>query len=129
LLAYKRQRLLDAGLEARVTLIHHGHEQMSAQIPTSVHGRVSAIMFNLGYLPGSDRNTITQPRTTETAIKAASELLAPSGIMSILVYRGHAGGTAEADIVVLTLNSLGNNNFEVTRQLSPGPWLYLIRKL
>lgn len=128
-LANTHQRLLEAGLDNQVTLLHNGHERMGTDVPASLHGRVNAIMFNLGYLPGSDKNTVTQPETTTLAIQAATELLAPGGIMSILVYRGHTGGLAEADAVALTLDSLSSSNFEVTQHTSPGPWLYLIRKL
>ena len=128
-LANTHQRLLDAGLASRVTLIHRGHEHMSAQIPTSVHGQVSAVMFNLGYLPGSNKNTITQPETTAAAIESAARLLARNGIMSILVYRGHAGGLTEADAVARILDSLSGDGFEISKHTSPGPCLYIIKKI
>ncbi len=127
-LANTHQRMADAEFESHVTLIHDGHENMSAQVPASMHGQISAIMFNLGYLPGSDKHTITLPKTTSTAIKAATRLLAPNGVMTILVYRGHAGGQDEADAVIHVLESLCTSDFEISRHTSPGPWLYVIEK-
>ncbi len=126
-LANTRQRLLDAKLEERVTLIHDGHQSMQARIPQSLHGSISAIMFNLGYLPGSDKSSITQPKTTTTAIQAATKLLAINGVMTILAYRGHTGGMDEADAVARLLKSLGNNGFKISEHRTPGPWLYVIR--
>ena len=63
-LANTRQRLADAGLENRATLIQGGHEHMELLLPSRVVGQVSAIMFNLGYLPGGDKHTVTRPETT-----------------------------------------------------------------
>lgn len=127
-LANTHQRLLDGGLASSVTLIHQGHEHMRAQIPAEVHGQVSAIMFNLGYLPGSDKKTITQPATTAAAVESAAQLLARDGIMTILAYRGHTGGQNEADTVVRLLDSLDKQQFEIEQHPSPGPWLYIVKK-
>ncbi|WP_311771715.1 class I SAM-dependent methyltransferase, partial [Cohnella lubricantis] len=48
---------------APVTLLHAGHERMAELIAPEHHGRVRAVMFNLGYLPaeGSDRDVMTRP--------------------------------------------------------------------
>lgn len=128
-MANTRHRLLDAGLDDSVILIHDGHQNMLAQIPLSLHGKIAAIMFNLGYLPGGNKSSITHPDTTVTAIHAASEMLAQNGVMTILVYRGHAGGMDESDAVARILDSLSGNGFEITTHTSPGPWLYVIKKI
>lgn len=128
-LANTHQRLLDAGLNKHVTLILDGHENMQAHIPAWAQGRISAIMFNLGYLPGSDKHTITRPDTTLVAINTATWLLAPGAITTILVYRGHAGGQAEADTIKSLLDSMNQEQFRIELHPSPGPWLYVIEKL
>lgn len=97
-----RQRLAAEtgdGALAPVTLVHAGHERMAASIPDSDHGRLAAVMFNLGYLPGGDPALITRPDTTLAALEAALALLAPGGIMTAVLYPGHAGGEAEAEAV------------------------------
>lgn len=127
-LANTRQRLAAAGLENRAALIQGGHEHMAFMIPSRIQGQISAIMFNLGYLPGGDKHKVTRPETTLAAVKAATRLLAPGGIMTILVYRGHAGGQDEADTISRALDSLKQNGFEVELHPSPGPWLYVIGK-
>jgi len=101
-LARTRERLAqhnaDAGL-ARVELLLAGHERMLELAPAEAHGRVQAVMFNLGYLPGGDTAVITKPGTTLAAMEAALALLAPGGVLTAVLYPGHAGGDAEAQAV------------------------------
>jgi hypothetical protein len=57
-------------------------------------------MFNLGYLPGSDKNCITKSETTLPALAQSLEILKPGGLLSIMLYPGHAGGDTEASAVI-----------------------------
>jgi predicted methyltransferase len=98
-IAAARQRLESTGLARRVVLIEAGHEEMRDRLPAEVAGRVGAVMFNLGYLPGSDRATVTAPATTGPAVRSAVALLRPGGIVSVLVYTGHPGGEAELELL------------------------------
>lgn len=50
------------------------------------------VTFNLGYLPGGDKNLITKVDTTLQALQAASNVLQPGGLISIVAYVGHPGG-------------------------------------
>ena len=61
--------------------------------------RVKAIMFNLGYLPGSDRTMTTVAQSTITALSAAQCLLSPGGVMTVIAYRGHAEGEQETTAI------------------------------
>lgn len=90
-IASTRSRLDAAGL-TNVELKRMSHEYL-AEIarPESV----KAVMFNLGYLPGTDHQVITQPQSTVSALTAAISLLQPGGILSVLCYRGHVGGAEE----------------------------------
>lgn len=77
------------------TLVHAGHETMRAHVPETLHGQVSAVMFNLGYLPGADKAVITKTETTMIAVQEALELLRAGGLLTIAVYPGHEGGAEE----------------------------------
>lgn len=90
-----RERLSAAGLLDRVNLLREGHQDMQK----FVAGPVDAIMFNLGYLPGSDRSIVTRPQTTVEAIASGLELLSRKGRMSVVVYTGHPGAAGEARAV------------------------------
>jgi SAM-dependent methyltransferase len=89
------QRVDEAGLSSRVTLLHTGHEELARHVAVPVQ----VVLFNLGYLPGGDRTIITLPDTTGTALKQALQLLAPGGIVMVTVYPGHSGGSEEQSTV------------------------------
>lgn len=106
-LAATRKRLQQAGLADRVNLVHAGHQALSRHLPATTLGQVKAVVFNLGYLPGGDHALITRPETTLAALNSAWEALAPAGVISLMIYRGHPGGAAEFDAVADWCRSRG----------------------
>lgn len=58
-----------------------------------------SILFNLGYLPGSDKTIITTPKDTLSALNQSPKLLKESGILFVTAYRQHTGGADEAEQV------------------------------
>lgn len=104
--AYARRSFNRSAAAARVKLLHRSHADMAAALPAAVHGKVAAVMFNLGYLPGGDPAVITLPSSTLPALDAALRLLRPGGIVTAVLYTGHAGGAAEADAVCRWAESL-----------------------
>ncbi len=118
-----RERLQAAAQHAQVTLHQVGHEHMAERVPSDWQGRVAAITFNLGYLPGGHHATTTLPATTLAALDQALALLCPGGVLSVLVYRGHPGGQAEADAVEAWFRQQAAGLHTET-STSPGPVLY-----
>lgn len=118
-------RLRAAGLAQRVDLMRLGHEHMIEALPDDWPGTVAAVMFNLGYLPGGDKTRITRAETTVPAMRQSLALLAPGGILSVMLYRGHRGADAETTAVADWIARL--DGWQVDHHPSPGPWLYLIR--
>ncbi|ATX80126.1 Putative rRNA methylase [Mariprofundus aestuarium] len=94
-----KKRLAEADLLDRVTLIHAGHESMLEHVPETDHGKVDIIVFNLGYLPRTDKSVITHEPTTLQALNSSLKLLSSRGHISILAYPGHPGGREEAEAV------------------------------
>jgi SAM-dependent methyltransferase len=107
-----RKRLPDA-LQDRVTLVEASHAEMLEHLPPDVAGRVRAVMFNLGYLPGGDKTLITRPDTSVAAIHTALELLGPNGVVTIVVYTGHEGGREEAEHIETFLKTLPKSSWDV----------------
>jgi len=97
------------------TLHQIGHEKMADLIVAPVQ----SVMFNLGYLPGGDKDVTTQPTTTTEALQAAVDILSPTGIVTILIYTGHPGGREEADAVRSFCCALNDNQFTTTLHKSP----------
>ena len=118
-LAGTEKLLRDSGLLERAVLIRAGHEHMAEYIMKPV----SAVVFNLGWLPGGNHGITTRWETTEKAVRAALGLLSPRGVLVICVYPGHAEGSRERQELVSLLSGLSNREFNVLRQhfLNAGP--------
>jgi len=97
-----RERLEVLASEGKLPELHlllSSHADMLRQIKLADHGKVSAVMFNLGYLPGADPAVITETGTTLEALEAAIVLLRPGGVLTAVLYPGHEGGGDEAAAV------------------------------
>ncbi len=124
-----KKRLEAAGLGDRVTLIRGGHQEMDRLVGTTV----DAVMFNLGYLPGSDQSVTTGPDTTREGIKAALRIINPGGRISVVVYTGHRGSRAEAGEVANLLACLDPKYYSVQKMLfwnsrGHSPELYFVTR-
>lgn len=106
-------RLQAANMHERIVAICGGHQEVAGIIGETV----DAVMFNLGYLPGSDRSVLTSPDTSREGIDAALKILNPGGRMSIVVYTGHPGGADEAEVVGNLLAGLDHKVFSIQKMV------------
>ncbi|KAE9585022.1 hypothetical protein Lal_00018183 [Lupinus albus] len=88
---------LDSNKKQLVKLFNICHSKMEEVVPTNAPVRLVA--FNLGYLPGGDKEIITRSETTLLALEAAKRIVIPGGLISIVVYVGHPGGREELETV------------------------------
>ena len=105
------RKLRQASLDSMVELVHAGHERLNEYVKEPVR----AVAFNLGYLPGSDRITITRPETTLTALEQSLGLLLAGGVILLAVYTGHPGGADEGSAVDAWASELPSPQFNVWR--------------
>jgi SAM-dependent methyltransferase len=109
------------------------HDRLQRTIPDRLHGKLAAVMFNLGYLPGNDNSTVTVPESTLPALGQAAELLRKGGIITIALYTGHEGGAHEADAVREWAEQLPQARFQVLEyrfmnQKNNPPYLIAVEK-
>ena len=90
-----RERLTSEKVTTPVSYHLASHAGLGRLVPSA-----SAVMFNLGYLPGTDQVTITKADSTVEALQQASEILVPGGVISCICYPGHSGGLEEAEAVL-----------------------------
>jgi len=98
------------------TLFCQGHEKISSLLPAETHGNIKAIMFNLGWLPGSDKSVITKTTTTLSALEQSLNILVVGGRLSVILYPGHQGGDTETQAVMQWLTqycSLSDDMFSI----------------
>lgn len=127
--ARTRENLAAAGLLARCTLVHCGHERMAEHAAPGL----SAVMFNLGWLPGAEKCVTTRTETTLAALDAALGLLAPGGIATVCVYPGHAEGERERLALAAFVETLDVRRFNALHHRfvnarAGTPELYVIQK-
>jgi predicted methyltransferase len=108
-----RERLEAANCLAQAELVVADHAQALHSRCKQYAQTVSAITFNLGYLPGSDKSIQTEPESTLAALRAASELLKPNGLLLVTAYRGHDGGQTEAGIVANWMQKIESRGWSV----------------
>ena len=114
-------------------LFHTSHENMTDKIPQQFHGKISAIMFNLGYLPGGDKSIITSSDSTLNTLNTACSLISDRGIITVLAYPGHKGGDVETTNIKTWCEQLNKNHFHIeiitsTVANETAPMLFVIRK-
>lgn len=83
-------------LTPKIHLIHDGHENIENYIDVQINGAI----FNLGYLPGENREVITRPNTTLKAVKSCLSLLQKGGLIVIVIYTGHPSGEEEKNTII-----------------------------
>jgi predicted methyltransferase len=111
---YVRQQ----GLGDAIGLHLCSHEDIDRICASEGIASVRAAMYNLGYLPGGDKTIRTQPESTVRSLEKALLLLAPGGVMTIVVYRGHPGGQEEADAVYQWCQALPSTRYECVHYTS-----------
>jgi len=112
-----RGRLEEEGVLDRVTLIHDSHENCVRCLGEHGVGRLKAVMFNLGYLPGGDRSLVTRPEITVSALQSLLGIVVPGGVITLILYIGHPGGSKEAEAVLRFVQSLDPGRFEAVHYL------------
>jgi predicted methyltransferase len=123
-----RERLEREGLAERVEMRLASHEEMAE---LDVHA--GAIMFNLGYLPGGDKEITTQAASTIRAIGSGLQLLRPGGVMTVMIYWGHSAGEVEKEAVETFCQALSQLEFLVLKyqylnQQNQAPFLLAIER-
>ena len=128
-----RARMAGAGFAENadnggIDYIHDGHEHVARHLvtleeccvkaPCSAERKpyfVVAAMYNLGFLPGSDKQVVTREETTLASLAAAVNALAPGGILAVHAYGGHPGGLKELGAADAWFRNLDSGTADVTR--------------
>lgn len=128
-----KEKLKAEDLLDRCTLFHAGHEQLKSRIPTNETRQLTGAIFNLGYLPGGDKSITTQANTTISAIDQLLELMAPEGIIVLVIYHGHPEGEVERDELLEYVKIIPQNKAHVLHygfmnQVNNPPFIVAIEK-
>jgi predicted methyltransferase len=125
-----RAKALECGVAEQVTFFHESHGNMEKY---AAPGTVSAVMFNLGYLPGNDHDLTTEKECTLAALRSAAHLMRPGAVLSVICYPGHPAGKIEAIAVEDQLASMSADGWRTVKYGAigtrrPAPFLLLAVK-
>lgn len=120
-------------LEKQVNLIHDGHENLLSHLSSSHYENIDGAIFNLGYLPGSDKSIATSATTTIDAIEQLLKHLKKEGIIVLVIYHGHEEGKREKDHLLPFVKSIPQESFHVMEyrfinQKNDPPFIIAIEK-
>ena len=120
-IANTQQRLIEQQCDRYVELFCTSHAMLKEYVPESYHGGVKVIMFNLGYLPGTDKKIITMPDSTLAAFSQSLDLLQSGGSLVVMVYTGHDGGDREWQEIKEWFTTIDEKLFNVVYPVVPSP--------
>jgi hypothetical protein len=110
-LSIARRHAEEACLGGRIRFYLESHAGLADRWQQDFPGQTpQAVLFNLGYLPGGDKQVTTRLESTLTALEASIALLAPGGLISVVLYPGHEEGARETEAVLAWAKALA------------GPW-------
>lgn len=122
-------KLQKAGFSDRVKLIHSGHERLA----DFTSDQVSVVMYNLGYLPGGNKEIITKSSTSIESLGQGLNLLKNEGVITIVLYPGHEEGYLESKEIIKYAVDLASNDYlvyhlRVVNRFGSPPELLVIKK-
>ncbi|WP_332698100.1 class I SAM-dependent methyltransferase [Halalkalibacter lacteus] len=126
-------RLIDQGLDKRVTLFQSGHEEVRSFIPLDKVNNLKAAIFNLGYLPGGDKSIVTKATSTLAAVSALLDMMPTGGTIVLVIYHGHEEGENEKNSVLSFVEQIDQRHahvlkYEFINQANNPPFVVAIEK-
>lgn len=101
------EKNLSEALQKPIELILGSHDSLKPCL-------AKLIVYNLGYLPGSDKSVTTTSLSTLRSAKAALLLLCPGGAISFTCYIGHLGGKEEFESLYSWASMLSSKDYSVS---------------
>ncbi|GAJ99459.1 class I SAM-dependent methyltransferase [Geomicrobium sp. JCM 19055] len=125
-----RERLEKEQITDRVTLIHDSHDKIEQYCKDD---RPKAAIFNLGYLPGSNKEVTTTGETTVKAIQQLLTIMPVKGTIVLVVYHGHEEGKQEKDQLLAYIRNLSHEHvlvakYEFMNHKNDAPFIVALEK-
>lgn len=128
------KRLLASNNRTNVTYIHDSHAKLDQYLPDDSRGKIGGAIFNLGYLPRSDKQIITHGDSTIAAVETLLQYIRKKALVVLVVYHGHEGGPTEKDTVLSYVRGLDQKKYAVLKyqflnQQNNPPFVIAIEKI
>ncbi len=93
---------------SNISYLHQSHTQLPP-------GRFKLVVYNLGYLPGGNKDLTTLTSTTLESLQKAAQLIVIGGGLSITCYPGHPEGALEEEAVKGWVQALDSKKWLIAR--------------
>lgn len=123
---YKTCKLLIDNSISNYTLFNISHEYIYDKLEY-LKNKVSAIVYNLGYLPNGDKSITTKVDSTIKSIKEGIKLLNNKGFILVVVYPHEEGVKEALAILDLKLDGFVIDKYHNTSNIN-APYLIYIKK-
>lgn len=94
---------------SNLKLVHDSHENIDEYVKEGI----DVAMYNLGFLPGGDKNITTMYESTLNSISKTLKLIKSNGLVTIAIYCGHEEGAIEYEKIIDYTKKLPKNQFGV----------------
>ena len=101
--------------EAKLSHLCELHLGNHGEFLKTLNQTFDCILFNLGYLPRSDKLIITTAKNTLSALNHCQRLLKETGALFVTAYRQHEGGQDEADGVETWMHQQHANGWDIKK--------------
>ncbi len=121
--------LMQNDAPSEIELVYNSHEEMDRHIAKPV----AAIVFNLGYLPSGEKHITTRAETTLKALEKSINMIKCDGVVTVVMYPGHAEGRIEKEKVLEWGKSLDRSiyhcaSISMINQPENAPCIMLVTK-
>lgn len=112
-----------------VVVINDSHENLDEYISE----KIDCIIYNLGFLPGGNKEITTNHKSSLISIKKGLDLLNSGGIAAICIYRGHVEGKVEEKEILQYVKELPKSQYgvmyhEFMNRSKDAPLLLIVEK-
>ncbi|KPB05574.1 class I SAM-dependent methyltransferase [Bacillus sp. CHD6a] len=125
--------LAEHGLDSRITLFADSHAEVLNRIPLEKQRKIKGAIFNLGYLPGGDKDIVTVPESTIQAVDSLLSVMEKEAVIVLVIYHGHPEGQVERDALLDYVTNLNQKKAHVLQyrfmnQINNPPFIIAIEK-
>ena len=91
------------------------HLESHEKVDNYIKEGLDLAVFNLGYLPGGDKEITTNYKSTIKSLEKTLGLMDPDGLIIITIYPGHPAGKLESERIEKFLNNLDSKKYAVMK--------------
>lgn len=91
------------------------HLESHEQVDEYIKEGLDLVVYNLGYLPGGDKEITTSHKSTIKSLEKTLKLMRENGLIILTIYPGHPAGKVESEELEKYLDKLDSKKYAVMK--------------